>query len=629
MSAAPREVVPLLRRYFLNRTDAVAFAPSWPGDVARAVPGGNLGQLLSAHVTGESVRIPWATHGGKGGTTEPIRARVGTYSPAPDGTTAYGCADFDGGGRHAHPLADPLSAALGFLENCRRAGLAAHLERSGSGRGWHVWLFFDAPAQAGLVRRVLFALLPRATLADGADADARTNAGVEVFPKQDRIPPGGFGNMVWLPFWHGAAGGGNQFYGVTGGGEVEAYQLTDFETNDPDALNAAAARLAPKAAADGRPSPTPADSGRVPVEVLIEKYLKLPLGGRNDTGFDLACQLRDNGYPVSEAEAALLDYQRRVPQNGHAYTVAEAVASVRSAYTRPQREPWSRRGDSPAPRQRSRTTTDDGTVEGPGDALPPGKTGCEIIREFFLRRYRPQFRDGTMIRAGDGRDVPMGEACAVADSALIAALENATDAPRFKGGAVNRNALPTFYRTWAKVAWGDLLNGLPDEDEAGLDAVGSAREEFRRLVRDALLAEVTLSQMTRAGPSAVESRTERNSLIGWCARFAKPGPWRSIRGKLCWCRLVEHEGGELELRVAIRQGLFAQMRADRRLVAMGENKFTRRAKRYGVGQSSRDDRPHGRSAVVLARDFVEDLTASFPADDGGQPGATDGADETV
>jgi hypothetical protein len=232
-------------------------------------------------------------------------------------------------------------------------------------------------------------------------------------------------------------------------------------------------------------------------------------------------------------------------------------------------------------------------------------------------------------RAGDGHDVPMGEACAVADSSLIAALENATDAPRFKGGAVNRNALPTFFRTWAKVAWGNLLNRLPDEGEADPDALASAREEFRRLVRDALLAEVTLSQTTRAGPAAVESRTERNSLIGWCARFAKLGPWRSIRGKLCWCRLVEHEGGELELQVAIRQGLFAQMRADRRLVAMGENKFTRRAKRYGVGQSSRDERPHGLSAVVLARDFLEDLTSTLTADDGGQPDATDGVTEAV
>src|SRR5436190_1685268 len=91
-----------------------------------------------------------------------VRRWLRRLLPATDGSTIYGSADFDGGGRHKNPLANPLGAALDFWENCRRVGLVAHLERSGGGLGWHTWLFFDAPMPAALVRKVLFALLPAA-----------------------------------------------------------------------------------------------------------------------------------------------------------------------------------------------------------------------------------------------------------------------------------------------------------------------------------------------------------------------------------------------------------------------------------------------------------------------------------
>jgi hypothetical protein len=253
---------------------------------------------------------------------------------------------------------------------------------------------------------------------------------------------------------------------------------------------------------------------------------------------------------------------------------------------------------------------------GKADTAPTAdepKTGVQVIREYFDRRYRPQFRIGNSIRTLDGRDVLMGEACAVPDSKLIAALAGATDAPAYvnggKRGDVKWASLPNFFKTWAKVAWGDLLTDLRDEDDADLAVLGTARDEFRRWVRDAMLSEVTLGE-TKKADRLTETNVERNSLIGWCDRFAKPGPWRRIRGKLCWCRRVEHEGGELELQVAVKHGLFGQVKADPKLRAMTEWKFTRRAKNYAVGTSTRECRPHGESAVLLARDFVEDLIAT-------------------
>jgi hypothetical protein len=241
-----------------------------------------------------------------------------------------------------------------------------------------------------------------------------------------------------------------------------------------------------------------------------------------------------------------------------------------------------------------------------------GQPGVAIILDYFRDRYRPDFKRGNVIHCEDGREVPMGEACAVPTSPLIERLARATDAPKFKNGELNRGALPGYFAKWAKVAWGDLLESLPDEDEAELGHDAEAAEEFRRLVRDALLTEVVLGD-TIADTGVTQ--TERRSLIEWCYKFAREGPWRSIRSKRCWCKTRLDAGGELVLMVAIRHELFAQLRASPRLCAMGANRFGRRAERYGVGSSSEADRPHGRRAVILADDFVADLLESLPDDD--------------
>jgi len=88
-------------------------------------------------------------------------------------------------------------------------------------------------------------------------------------------------------------------------------------------------------------------SDRVAADVLIRCALEKARTGRNDAGFWLAVQLRDNGYSRAEAEEVLLEFASRVsPLNskGHdePYTRRESMASVEQAYQHSPREPWTK-----------------------------------------------------------------------------------------------------------------------------------------------------------------------------------------------------------------------------------------------------------------------------------------------
>lgn len=76
---------------------------------------------------------------------------------------------------------------------------------------------------------------------------------------------------------------------------------------------------------------------------LAQALQKAREGTRNEVGFWLACQLRDDRIPEAEARGIILTYANLAPQGREQYTSKEALASVRSAYSRPPREPARRR----------------------------------------------------------------------------------------------------------------------------------------------------------------------------------------------------------------------------------------------------------------------------------------------
>jgi hypothetical protein len=241
-------VVALFKTYFLNRTDRACFGAPW-GSPCPCRGDHFLDGLLLAHLLGDDVTAATAEWGptqqGKSG-KERGAFKIGSYAPALDGTSRFGTIDLDGGEDHASPLRDPLAAALAVLAGCVARGLPAYLEKSGSGRGWHVWLFFGPGCRARDVRALLHSLVPSGLPLKGKNAgvaDATKGAGIEIFPKSDALgsDPLSVGHQVWLPLYHGGRNGGGQFYQAGDDGKPAAYLPDTFETIDAAGLAAALA----------------------------------------------------------------------------------------------------------------------------------------------------------------------------------------------------------------------------------------------------------------------------------------------------------------------------------------------------------------------------------------------------
>jgi len=96
-----------------------------------------------------------------------------------------------------------------FLRTCGEIGVHAALERSRSGKGGHVWMFFDRPASVSLARKFGCAILTRSM-------ERRHQIGLDsydrFFPSQDTMPKGGFGNLIALPLQRVPAEKGNSVF---------------------------------------------------------------------------------------------------------------------------------------------------------------------------------------------------------------------------------------------------------------------------------------------------------------------------------------------------------------------------------------------------------------------------------
>ncbi|MFM9102117.1 MAG: TOTE conflict system archaeo-eukaryotic primase domain-containing protein, partial [Cyanobium sp.] len=103
---------------------------------------------------------------------------------------------------HCHLLAvdfderDWRDDARAFLRSCRQLAVPAALEISRSGEGAHVWVFFEEAVSAREARQLGAALISHTC---NATRQLQLSSYDRLFPNQDTLPKGGFGNLIALP----------------------------------------------------------------------------------------------------------------------------------------------------------------------------------------------------------------------------------------------------------------------------------------------------------------------------------------------------------------------------------------------------------------------------------------------
>jgi superfamily II DNA or RNA helicase len=126
---------------------------------------------------------------------------AGVYPVLPDDTCWFLAADFD--------EAEWRRDVSAFAQTCRAWDVPVAVERSRSGNGAHAWIFFHEPVSASLARRLGSALITE-TLDRAPDIGFASYD--RLFPSQDTVPTGGFGNLIALPLQGLARQAGNSVF---------------------------------------------------------------------------------------------------------------------------------------------------------------------------------------------------------------------------------------------------------------------------------------------------------------------------------------------------------------------------------------------------------------------------------
>lgn len=126
---------------------------------------------------------------------------VGLYPILPDDTCYFLAIDFDDDG-----WKENVSAVR---KVCAEWEIPCGVERSRSGEGAHLWVFFEDAIPCAAARKLGSALLTAAMEREGK---LKLDAYDRMFPCQDTLPNGGFGNLIALPLQGQARKNGNSLF---------------------------------------------------------------------------------------------------------------------------------------------------------------------------------------------------------------------------------------------------------------------------------------------------------------------------------------------------------------------------------------------------------------------------------
>jgi superfamily II DNA or RNA helicase len=126
---------------------------------------------------------------------------IGVYPLLQDNTSNFIVADFD--------EANWIYDAKKFLKACGEKNIPAYLERSRSGNGGHVWIFFGQPYPAIRSRMILISILEQSGAFSAFDKSSSFD---RLFPNQDFLSGKGLGNLIALPLFKKTLEQGNSCF---------------------------------------------------------------------------------------------------------------------------------------------------------------------------------------------------------------------------------------------------------------------------------------------------------------------------------------------------------------------------------------------------------------------------------
>ncbi|HRO46483.1 DEAD/DEAH box helicase family protein [Agriterribacter sp.] len=128
---------------------------------------------------------------------------VGIYPLLQDNTSWFIAADFD---QSTAKTKSWIGECRTFILECKKHNLPVYLERSRSGAGGHVWMFFEEPYPAFKIRQLFIHLLKSSGIISEVDKNSNFD---RLFPNQDAHAGKGLGNLIALPLQRKAMENGN------------------------------------------------------------------------------------------------------------------------------------------------------------------------------------------------------------------------------------------------------------------------------------------------------------------------------------------------------------------------------------------------------------------------------------
>ena len=151
---------------------------------------------------------------------------VGVYPMLSDETSWFLAVDLDGTGWKEDVAA--------FTETCSTFGLHPAVERSRSGNGAHIWFFFAEPIRAGAIRKMGCCLITETMT---RRHELPMSSYDRLFPNQDTMPKGGFGNLIALPLQRKARQRGNtMFVDLDSSTHLTNMSISEMASNLPFAI---------------------------------------------------------------------------------------------------------------------------------------------------------------------------------------------------------------------------------------------------------------------------------------------------------------------------------------------------------------------------------------------------------